>query len=177
MTRVGFISVGKIGLPICEHLIRNGYTFVGYRRSPLEDFKKLGGIAARSAAEVGAQTFPDDEAAGPAHQGGRHRNRGSTQFVTRALRLAERRFTPQQGSASSLAHHLDTARDVARDAGVATAISGLSDRLFKLSVPGVGEHDVAAIPGISKPPPTIERSNLHDRSEKNISRQLRDAGP
>ena len=66
--KIGFIGVGKIGLPICEHLIKKGYTVVGYRRSSLEDFKKLGGVVARSVAEVGAQAeivftcLPNDQA-------------------------------------------------------------------------------------------------------------------
>jgi 3-hydroxyisobutyrate dehydrogenase-like beta-hydroxyacid dehydrogenase len=66
--KIGFIGLGKIGFPICEHLIKNDYTVVGYRRSPLEDFKRLGGVVARSAAEVGAQAeivftcLPNDQA-------------------------------------------------------------------------------------------------------------------
>lgn len=77
MQTIGFIGVGKIGLPICEHLLKSGYRVVGYRRSSLSDFEKLGGVAARSAADVGAQAdivftcLPSDEAleeviAGPA---------------------------------------------------------------------------------------------------------------
>jgi 3-hydroxyisobutyrate dehydrogenase-like beta-hydroxyacid dehydrogenase len=50
---IGFIGVGKIGLLICEHLLKSGYRVVGYRRSSLRDFEKLGGVAARSAADVG----------------------------------------------------------------------------------------------------------------------------
>ena len=53
METIGFIGVGKIGLPICEHLLKSGYRVVGYRRSSLRDFEKLGGVAARSAADVG----------------------------------------------------------------------------------------------------------------------------
>src|SRR6185369_1145548 len=44
---------------------------------------------------------------------------GSTQFGIRAAWMAERRFTPQQGSAAGLAHYLDTAKVMADDAGVA----------------------------------------------------------
>ncbi|MGZ5843978.1 MAG: NAD(P)-dependent oxidoreductase [Xanthobacteraceae bacterium] len=55
METVGFVGVGKIGLPISENLIKSGYKVVGYRRSSLADFEKLGGIAARSPAEIGAQ--------------------------------------------------------------------------------------------------------------------------
>jgi len=53
METIGFIGMGKIGLPICEHLLKGGYRVVGYRRSSLRDFEKLGGVAARSAADVG----------------------------------------------------------------------------------------------------------------------------
>ena len=52
---IGFVGVGKIGLPISQNLIKNGHRVVGYRRSSLEEFEKLGGVSARSAAEVGAQ--------------------------------------------------------------------------------------------------------------------------
>jgi 3-hydroxyisobutyrate dehydrogenase-like beta-hydroxyacid dehydrogenase len=53
METVGFIGVGKIGLPISENLIKSGYRVLGYRRSSLVDFERLGGVAARSPAEVG----------------------------------------------------------------------------------------------------------------------------
>ena len=56
MDTVGFIGVGKIGLPIAENLIKSGYRVLGYRRGSLADFEKLGGIPARSPAEIAAQT-------------------------------------------------------------------------------------------------------------------------
>src|SRR5262249_44922660 len=55
METVGFIGVGKIGLPISENLIKSGYRVLGYRRSSLAEFEKVGGGPARSPAEVGAQ--------------------------------------------------------------------------------------------------------------------------
>ena len=55
MQTIGFIGVGKIGLPICENLIKSGYRVLGYRRSSLADFEKLGGVPAKSPAEIGAQ--------------------------------------------------------------------------------------------------------------------------
>lgn len=55
MDTIGFIGVGKIGLPICEHLIKGGYRVLGYRRGSLAEFEKLGGVAATSPAEIGAQ--------------------------------------------------------------------------------------------------------------------------
>jgi 3-hydroxyisobutyrate dehydrogenase-like beta-hydroxyacid dehydrogenase len=55
METIGFVGVGKIGLPISENLIKSGRRVVGYRRSSLDDFEKIGGVAARSAADVGAQ--------------------------------------------------------------------------------------------------------------------------
>jgi 3-hydroxyisobutyrate dehydrogenase len=54
METVGLIGVGKIGLPIAENLIKSGYRVLGYRRSSLDEFEQIGGIAARSAADVGA---------------------------------------------------------------------------------------------------------------------------
>jgi 3-hydroxyisobutyrate dehydrogenase-like beta-hydroxyacid dehydrogenase len=68
METIGFIGVGKIGLPICEHLIKGGYRVLGYRRGSLAAFEKAGGTAAQSPAEVGMQAdivftcLPSDEA-------------------------------------------------------------------------------------------------------------------
>ena len=56
METVGLIGVGKIGLPIAENLIKSGYRVLGYRRSSMAEFEKIGGVAARSPAEIGAQT-------------------------------------------------------------------------------------------------------------------------
>ena len=55
MDKIGFVGIGKIGFPICQSLIKNGYPVVGYRRSSLAEFAAAGGIPARSAADVGAQ--------------------------------------------------------------------------------------------------------------------------
>src|SRR5689334_20097230 len=55
METVGFIGVGKIGLPVCENLIKSGYKVLGYRRGSLADFEKAGGTPAASPAEIGAQ--------------------------------------------------------------------------------------------------------------------------
>jgi 3-hydroxyisobutyrate dehydrogenase len=55
METVGLIGVGKIGLPIAENLIKSGYRVLGYRRSSLDEFEQIGGIAARSPADVGAE--------------------------------------------------------------------------------------------------------------------------
>src|SRR5271163_1564420 len=68
METVGFVGVGKIGMPISQNLIKSGYRVVGYRRSSLDEFTKIGGVPARSAAEVGAQAdivfscLPSDDA-------------------------------------------------------------------------------------------------------------------
>ena len=55
METIGFVGVGKIGLPISENLIKSGYRVLGYRRGSLADFEKLGGVPAKSPAEIGAQ--------------------------------------------------------------------------------------------------------------------------
>jgi len=54
MNTVGLVGIGKIGLPLAANLIKSGYRVVGYRRSSLVEFEKLGGVPARSAADVGA---------------------------------------------------------------------------------------------------------------------------
>ena len=55
MQTIGFVGPGKIGLPICENLIKSGYRVLGYRRGSLADFEKLGGVPAKSPSEIGAQ--------------------------------------------------------------------------------------------------------------------------
>jgi 3-hydroxyisobutyrate dehydrogenase-like beta-hydroxyacid dehydrogenase len=55
METIGILGPGKIGLPISENLIKSGYRVLGYRRSSLAEFEKIGGVPARSPAEIGAQ--------------------------------------------------------------------------------------------------------------------------
>ena len=55
MATIGMVGVGKIGPPISENLMKSGYRVLGYRRSSLADFEKLGGVAAKSPADIGAQ--------------------------------------------------------------------------------------------------------------------------
>jgi 3-hydroxyisobutyrate dehydrogenase-like beta-hydroxyacid dehydrogenase len=55
MKTIGVVGVGKIGLPIADNLIKSGHRVVGFRRSSLAEFEKIGGVPARSAADVGAQ--------------------------------------------------------------------------------------------------------------------------
>jgi 3-hydroxyisobutyrate dehydrogenase len=53
MQTVGLVGIGKIGLPIAQHLINSGYRVLGFRRSPMTEFEKIGGTPVRSPAEVG----------------------------------------------------------------------------------------------------------------------------
>src|SRR4029077_3293402 len=75
METIGFVGVGKIGMPIVENLIKSGFRVVGFRRSSLAEFEKIGGVPARSAADVGAQAdivlscLPSTEALDDAMQG------------------------------------------------------------------------------------------------------------
>jgi 3-hydroxyisobutyrate dehydrogenase len=55
METVGLVGIGKIGLPIAENLIKSGYRVLGYRRSSLSEFEKLGGVPATSPVDVGEQ--------------------------------------------------------------------------------------------------------------------------
>ena len=53
MQKIGFVGIGKIGLPICANLIKSGFPVVGYRRSSLAEFEKLGGISDRAPEVIG----------------------------------------------------------------------------------------------------------------------------
>jgi len=53
MQTIGFVGVGKIGLPICQNLLKSGFNVLGYRRGSLSEFEKAGGTAAKSPAEIG----------------------------------------------------------------------------------------------------------------------------
>jgi len=279
MQKIGFVGVGKIGLPICQNLIKSGFAVVGYRRSSLAELEQAGGTAAQSPADVAAQTdivftcLPSDLALNEVVRGpqgllsaarpgqivvefGSHPVRvkqqyvaplaekgvtfldgevsgtpgmvaarkgviylggpqdavrkiepviagfadlclhlgdfgaatkvklvnnflvalhiagtaqamalglktgvdkdllikavatgsgGSTQFGIRAPWMAERRFLPQQGSGAGLAHYLDTAKDMAAEAGIATDLIDCLIDVYARAVPGVGERDVAAM--------------------------------
>jgi len=79
---------------------------------------------------------------------------GSTQFAIRAPWMAARRFLPVQGSAPGLAHYLDGARDLAREAGVRSDLVDALISLYGKAVPGIGERDVAALVEFFEPPPT-----------------------
>lgn len=78
---------------------------------------------------------------------------GSTQFAIRAPWMAARRFVPAHGSAPGLQHYLTGARDLARDAGVATDLIDAVISLYGKAVPGIGERDVAALVEFFEPPP------------------------
>jgi 3-hydroxyisobutyrate dehydrogenase-like beta-hydroxyacid dehydrogenase len=54
METVGIVGIGKIGLPISHNLIKSGYRVLGYRRSSMAEFEKIGGVPAKSPADVGA---------------------------------------------------------------------------------------------------------------------------
>ena len=82
---------------------------------------------------------------------------GSTQFGIRAPWMAERRFTPQQGSAAGLAHYLTGAKAMADDAGVATDLLDCLIDVFSRAVPAIGERDVAAIIEFFETRPEQER--------------------
>ncbi len=52
MEPIGIVGVGQIGLAVAERLITSNLATIGYRRSSLEAFTSLGGIAANAANEV-----------------------------------------------------------------------------------------------------------------------------
>jgi 3-hydroxyisobutyrate dehydrogenase len=55
MQTIGFVGVGRIGTEIAKHLLAAGYEVLGYRRSSLAEFEKIGGTPAASAAAVGGR--------------------------------------------------------------------------------------------------------------------------
>ncbi|HEY1363406.1 MAG TPA: NAD(P)-dependent oxidoreductase [Xanthobacteraceae bacterium] len=75
MQTVGFVGVGRIGLPICTNLIKSGYRVLGYRRSSLAELVQAGGVPARSPAAIGAEAdivlscLPSEEALAEVVQG------------------------------------------------------------------------------------------------------------
>ena len=55
MQTIGLIGVGRIGTEIAKLLVDGGYRVLGYRRSSLADFEKIGGTPARSPAHIGEE--------------------------------------------------------------------------------------------------------------------------
>jgi len=70
---------------------------------------------------------------------------GSTQFGIRAPWMAERRFMPSMGTAGLLAHYLQTVKEMADDAGIATDLLDPLVEIYARATPLVGERDVAAM--------------------------------
>lgn len=65
---VGFVGIGRMGLPIARHLLKAGVRVLGYKRSSPQDFLAAGGEVKASPAEVFTQSrvvftcLPDDAA-------------------------------------------------------------------------------------------------------------------
>ena len=55
MQTIGLIGVGRIGTEIAKLLLSGGYRVLGYRRSSLAEFEKIGGTPARSPAQIGEE--------------------------------------------------------------------------------------------------------------------------
>jgi putative dehydrogenase len=72
---------------------------------------------------------------------------GSTQFGIRAPWMAQRKFTPVQGSASLLAHYFDLIGDWADRTGTATPLLDRAAELYRHCIEmGLGEtHDIAVM--------------------------------
>lgn len=53
--KIGFIGLGRVGIPAARTLLRVGYEIVGYARRPevIETLKSMGGDAAMDCREVG----------------------------------------------------------------------------------------------------------------------------
>ena len=106
MQTVGLIGVGKIGLPIAENLIKSGYRVLGFRRGSLAEFEKIGGVAARSPADIGAQTdivfscMPSAEALDEVMQGSNglvhsaHHNQIVVELGSHPVPVKERQIAP-----------------------------------------------------------------------------------
>jgi 3-hydroxyisobutyrate dehydrogenase len=71
---------------------------------------------------------------------------GSTQFGIRAPWMAERRFSPAQGTVPALAHYFDFIGEFADSVGVATPLLDRATELYaRFMTMGFGEKDVAAM--------------------------------
>jgi 3-hydroxyisobutyrate dehydrogenase len=52
--KIGMVGLGKIGFPVAKNLVESGHEVFGYRRSAMDEFVAIGGKAAGSPAEIGA---------------------------------------------------------------------------------------------------------------------------
>jgi 3-hydroxyisobutyrate dehydrogenase len=76
---------------------------------------------------------------------------GSTQFGIRAPWMAQRKFTPQQGSASGLLHYLERGKELGQEVGVETPLLDCLIDIFDRAMQQIGERDVASIIEIFEP--------------------------
>src|SRR5204862_7008402 len=85
---------------------------------------------------------------------------GAAQFSSRAPGMGERRVTPVQGSAGTLAHYCDMIADFADSIGVATPLLDCVVPLYRRCVEmGLGDKDVAAMVEVISALPVAERGN------------------
>ena len=98
---------------------------------------------------------------------------GSTQFGIRAPWMAERRFTPAQGTVPALAHYFDMIGDFADSVGVATPLLDRAAELYdRFMAMGLARCDGAAMVDVigALPRAKSNRSQRRaDRSEGDIA--------
>jgi 3-hydroxyisobutyrate dehydrogenase-like beta-hydroxyacid dehydrogenase len=83
---------------------------------------------------------------------------GSTQFGIRAPWMAERRFSPAQGTVPQLQHYFDMIGDFADEVGVATPMLDSAVALYRRFIDmGLAEQDVAAMVDVIGALPRQER--------------------
>jgi 3-hydroxyisobutyrate dehydrogenase-like beta-hydroxyacid dehydrogenase len=84
---------------------------------------------------------------------------GTTQFGIRAPWMAQRRFSPAQGTAPALIHYFDMIHDLAASVGRATPMLDRAAELFQRFVDmGFAEYDVARmVDVVSSLPPQKAR--------------------
>src|SRR6202021_2430326 len=169
METIGFVGVGKIGMPISQNLIKSGYRVVGYRRSSLAEFEKIGGIPARSAAEVGALGLKAGVDVPLMIKAIATGSGGSTQFGIRAPWMAERRFKPPQGTIPGLQHYIEMIGEFADSVGVATPLLDRTAELFQQFVAmGLSDCDGTAMIDVIG---SLERPPHHDSKTRSKARR------
>lgn len=75
-------------------------------------------------------------------------NKGSGatgQFAIRAPWMAERKFTPIQGSAKALTYYVKEIKSMAEEAGVSTELIDDILAIYEQAIPAIGDRDVAAL--------------------------------
>lgn len=145
MTRIGFVGISLMGLPMCRRLLAAGFPLTVWNRtaSKCAPLHAAGATVADEAVALAEQSGVDARLLAPALAGG---FADSKPLQILAPRMAESRFEPVQWKVQTLLKDLDNARQLARECGREIPLAGVAAERLRTHVEqGHGLADLSSI--------------------------------